>query len=208
MAAHARGGVGRAGKGDDVVAGERREELAGAAAEEAQRAIGQHLGGDHVLHHGVREQRGRGGGLGEDRHAGDERYRRLLPQPPAREIEGVDVDGDAAARHHQVDGLVVLGLGEPHRLLVEQRARIAQPAAESGVIFQRADAAVDVDRRVRLGITGIGDGDVLIARAVGDQHVGDGADELAALGVAQVPQPALAFAAGEFERAFEIEAFC
>src|SRR5438270_430279 len=141
-----RGGVGRAGKGNDVVAGQRAKELAGAAAEEAQRAIGQHLGGDHVLHHGVPEQRGRGGGLGEDRHAGDERYRRLLPQPPAREIEGVDVDGDAAARHHQMNGLVILGLGEPHRLFVEQHAR----ATESGVIFQRADAAVDVDGRVHL----------------------------------------------------------
>jgi hypothetical protein len=118
------------------------------------------------------------------------------------------VDGDAAARRHQVDGLVVLGLGEPHRLFVEQHARIAQPATESGVIFQRADAAVDVDGRVHLGVAGIGDGHIFIASAVGDQHVGDGADELAALGVAQVPQPALAFAAGEFERTFEIEAFC
>ena len=206
MAAHARAGVGRAGKGDEIVTGERSEELAGAAAQEAQRTIGQHLGGDDVLHHRMRQQRGCGGGLGENRDARDERYRRLLPQPPTREIEGVDVDGDAAARRHQVDGLIVLSLGEPHRLFVEQHARIAQPATESGVIFQRADAAVDVDRRVRLGVAGIGDGDLLIARAIGNQHVGHGADEVAALGVAQVSQAALPLLAREFERSFEIDA--
>src|SRR5215831_9749928 len=106
----------------------------------------------------------------------------------------------------KVDGLIVLSLGEPHRLFVEQHARIAQPATESGVIFQRADAAVDVDRRVRLGVAGIGDGDLLIARAVSDQHVGHGADELAALGIAQASQAALPLLAREFERSFKIDA--
>src|SRR5262249_45514892 len=155
----------------------------------------------------MRQQRGRGGGLGEDRYAGDERYRRLLPQPPAREIEGVDVDGDAAARHHEMNGLVILSLGEPYWLFVEQRAGVAEAAAEPGVIFQRADATVDVDRRIRLGVAGIDDGDVFVARAVGDQHVGDSTDELAALGVAQTAQAALPVLAREVERSFEIDAF-
>ena len=51
-------GVGRAGERDDVIGAERVEEIAGAAADEAQRAVRQHLGGDHVLHHGMREERG------------------------------------------------------------------------------------------------------------------------------------------------------
>ena len=116
------------------------------------------------------------------------------------------MDGDAAARHHQVNGLIVLGLGEPHRLLIEQHARVAQPGAEPGVIFERADAAVDVDRRVGLGVAGIGDGDVLVTRAVGDEHVGHGADQLAALGVAHRSQTALPLRAGEFERRLETHA--
>ncbi len=122
--------------------------------------------------------------LGEDRHAGQQRYRRLLPQAPAREVERIDVDRHAAPRHQQVDGLVVLGLGEPHRLFVEQRARVAQARPEPRVVFERADAAVDVDRRVDLGVAGIGDGDRLVARAVGGQDIGDRADQLGPLGIA------------------------
>ena len=60
--------------------------------------------------------------------------------------------GDTAARHHQMYGLIVLRLGEPHRLFIEQRTRLAQPGAEAGVIFEGADATVDVDRGVHFGI--------------------------------------------------------
>jgi len=72
-----------------------------------------------------------------------------------------------------MNGLVVLRLGEADRLLVEQHARVAETRAETGIIFQRADAAVDVDRRVHLGVAGVGDRDLLVAGAVGDEHVGD-----------------------------------
>ena len=106
-----------------------------------------------------------------------------------------------------MNGLIVLGLGEPHRLFVEQHARVAQPGAEPRVIFQRADAAVDIDGRVGLGVAGIGDGDVLVARAVGGQHVGHRAHELAALGIAHVAQAALPLLACEGERCLEIDAF-
>ena len=40
---------------------------------------------------------------------------------------------------------------------VEQGLGRAEAGAEPGVIFQRADAAVDVDRGVDLGVAGIGD---------------------------------------------------
>ena len=114
------------------------------------------------------------------------------------------MDGNASARQHQVNGLIVLRLGEPHRLFVEQRVRIAQAGTEAGVVFKRADAAVDVDRRVGLGVAGIGDGDLFVAGAVRRQHVGDGADELAALGIAQRSQTGLALLARECERAVEV----
>ena len=51
-----------------------------------------------------------------------------------------------------------------------------------------------------------GDGDIFVARAVGDQRVGHGADELTALGVAQVSQGALPVLARECERPLEIDA--
>ncbi len=130
---------------------------------------GSTLAADHVAHHLVAEPAGGGSGLGQHRHAGEQRAGRLLPQAPAREVEGIDMHGDAVARHQHMDGLEVFGLGQPHRLLVEQRLGRAQPRAEAGVIFQRADAAVDVDGGVDLGVAGIGDCDVFIARAVGDQ---------------------------------------
>jgi len=149
MAAHPPRGVGRAGECNDVIGREAVEQIAGTATEQAQRAIRQHLGGNHILHHRVRQKRGRRGGLGKNRDTCEQRHRGFLPQSPARKIEGIDVDGDATARHHQVNGLIVLGLGEPHRLLIEQHARVAQPGTEPGVIFERADAAVDVDGRNR-----------------------------------------------------------
>src|SRR5207248_7113605 len=125
---------------------------------------------------------------------------------PPREIERIDVHGNAAARHHQVYRLIILGLGQSRRLVVDERMGVAQPGAEPGIIFQRADTAVDVDRRVRLGVAGIGDGDGFIARAVRDQDVGDYADELSSRGIAQPPQRTLAFAAREFERTLKVEA--
>src|SRR5262249_57598284 len=57
-----------------------------------------------------------------------------------------------------------------------------------------------------LGVAGIRDGDIFIARAIGDQHVGYSADELAALGVAQASQAPLPLLAREFERSFKIDA--
>ena len=41
-------------------------------------------------------------GLLTHRHAGQQRHRRLLGEAPGGEVEGVDVDGDAVARHRDV----------------------------------------------------------------------------------------------------------
>src|SRR5262249_12523177 len=68
------------------------------------------------------------------------------------------------------------------------------------------DAAVDVDRGVHLGVAGIGDRNLFVASAVGSEHIGDRADQLTALGVAERAQTALAVLARVIERAPEIDA--
>ncbi len=181
------------------------EQIVCAADQEAQRPVGQRLRRNHVAHHLVREQRGGRGRLGEHRHAGEQRHRRLLPQAPAREVERVDVHGDAAPRHHQMDRLIVLRLGQPHRLLVEQHLCFAEPGAEPRVVFQRADAAVDVDRGVDLGVAGIRDRDAFILGAVGGEHIGDGAEQFRPLGVVQCGERGVAVPAREGEPTFEID---
>ena len=118
----------------------------------------------------------------------EQRAGRLLPQAPAREIEGVDVHGDAVARRQQMMAWKFSALASRTGFSVEQGFGRAEAGAEPGVIFQRADAAVDVDRRVDLGVAGIGDGDLFVARAVGDEHVGDGAQQLGAFGVIERAQ--------------------
>jgi hypothetical protein len=114
--------------------------------------------------------------------------------------------GDAAARQHKVNGLIVLRLGEPHRLFIEQHAGVTKAGAEPGIIFQRPDAAVDIDRRIALGIAGVGNRDLLVTGAVRREHIGDGTDKLCPLGVTHATQVPLPAPARKRERAFEIEA--
>ena len=108
---------------------------------------------------------------------------------------------DAAPRHHQVDRLIVLRLGEPHRLLVEQHARLAQAGAEAGEIFQRADAAVDVDGGVGFGVAGILDRDAFVLGAVGSERIGDRTEQLRARSIVQCAQGPLPLLARKRERA-------
>ena len=114
--------------------------------------------------------------------------------------------GDAVTRRQQMDGLKIFRLREPHRLLVEQESRGAERAAKPRIIFHGADAAVDVDRGVDFGVAGIRDRDRFIFRAIGDQHVGDRADQLGALGKGQRTQGRPAALARMIERGFQIEA--
>lgn len=71
-----------------------------------------------------------------------------------------------------MDRLKIFCLRQTHRLVVDERLGVTERRTKPGVIFQRADATVDVDRRIDLGVAGIGDSDFLVARAIGSQHVG------------------------------------
>src|SRR5271166_2962480 len=102
-------------------------------------------------------------------------------------------------------GLIVLRFRKPHRLFIEQHASVAETGRDPGVIFQGADAAVDVDSRIGLGVARIGDRDLLVAGAVSGEHISHRADELPPLCIAQAAQAALAFATRKGERALEIE---
>ena len=79
-----------------------REEVAGAAHQQRERAVRKRLGLDQDLEHAVRDERGRRGGLAQDGHAGQEGDGGLLGQAPGGEVERVDVDGHARARHQDV----------------------------------------------------------------------------------------------------------
>ena len=73
------GGGRRAGEGDHVVGGHVVEQIADAATEQAERALRQHLRGDHVAHHLMAEPAGGGRRLCQHRHAGEQRAGGLFP---------------------------------------------------------------------------------------------------------------------------------
>src|SRR5262245_29290900 len=87
-----------AGKRDHIVASDMIEHIADAAAQKAERPFRQDTGTYHITHHLVTEEARRRGRFRQHRHAGEQRAGRLLPQPPAREIEGVNMQGCAVAR--------------------------------------------------------------------------------------------------------------
>ena len=66
--------------------------------------------------------------------------RRLLPQAPGREIEGVDEQREAARRHLEVLRLEDRLLAELGRLAVAQGAHVAERIAPLGVLAERVIA--------------------------------------------------------------------
>ncbi|MCY1401487.1 hypothetical protein D9M71_166060 [compost metagenome] len=96
------GGVGRACEGDEVLALQAVEQVAGAADHQLQAAGRQQAGLVHHPHHGFGQVAGGGGWLDDARHAGEEARCEFLQHAPDREVEGVDVHDYAAARHQDV----------------------------------------------------------------------------------------------------------
>ena len=108
------------------------------------------------LDHGGGHVPGGGGGLDDGGHAGEEGRGKLLQHAPDREVEGVDLHGDAGdagvdvlAGERAVAGQHLHGAVH-HHLGVGQLAAALGPEGE-----QDADAAVDVDHRVDLGGAGL-----------------------------------------------------
>ena len=96
------------------------EQVADAAAQQAEHPFRQNSGRDHIAHHLMAEQARRRRRLCQHRHAGEQCAGRLFPQPPAWEIEGVDVYGRAVPRREQMDRLVIFSFGQAHRLAVDK----------------------------------------------------------------------------------------
>ena len=113
--------------------------------------------------------------------------------------------GHAVPRREQMDCLVVFSFGQPHRLAVDECFCLAERRAEPRIIFQRPNAAVDVDCRIRLCVAGIGDRNLFIARAVRRQHFRDRAEHLRTRGVIECAQRRATFLTREFQRAVEVK---
>ena len=148
--------VGRAGEGDDVAALEPVEQVAGRADDELQAPRGQQARAHHHPHQRLGEVARRRRRLGDAGHAGEEGRRELLEQAPDREVEGVDVDGDAAARHQDVGRRELPLLAEhDRRPFVQDVARRQLVAAHRRVGVERAGAALDVDPAVAARRAGV-----------------------------------------------------
>ena len=78
------------------------DQVARAAGEEGERAVGKQLLLDDDLHDAVGEERRAGRGLAQHRHAGEQRHRRFFGESPGGKVERVDVHRHAVARHRDV----------------------------------------------------------------------------------------------------------
>ncbi len=120
------------------------------------------------LDHGGGDVAGGRGGLDDGGHAGDEGGGELLEHAPHREVEGVDLHGDAG--NAGVDVLAGEGavLGQHLHGAVHDHLGVGEFAAALGAEGEEhADAAVDVHHRVDLGGAGLGGERVeLVAAAV------------------------------------------
>ena len=105
--------------------------------------------------HQLRQIGGLAGRLHDSRHSREQRGRQFLQDSPAREIEGVDMDGDPFERREDMlagKGLIARQLV---RFPVEQEVRIRQLAPALGCIGEEGtDAAFDVDPAIGPGRMG------------------------------------------------------
>ena len=162
-------GRGGAGERDRVLRAELVEQAGGAAAEQLQRALGEDAGLDDPADDELGEVRRLAGRLDDRRQPGEEGRGELLEHAPDREVERVDLHRDAGPRG--VDVLAEEGAlpAELLRPAVEDDGVVGQLAgALAGVGEDRADAAVDVDRRVALGGAGAGGERVELVLALGE----------------------------------------
>ena len=143
------------GEGDGVLLGQQVEQAPRSAGDQLQAALGQQPGGDDLLDHGLGQVGRLRRGLHHGRHAGQERRGQLFQHPPDREVERVDLQGDAAARRVDVLADELPGAAESFHRPVDEHRGVGQfPAALAGIGEQHPDAAVDVDDGIPLRGTG------------------------------------------------------
>ncbi|MNS65444.1 hypothetical protein D3C72_986120 [compost metagenome] len=197
--------LGRAGERHHVEGPQLVHQPRRAAGDDRQCARRKHPCIHHILDHALGEP-GRGrGGLDDDRNAREQGRRGLFPQPPGREVEGVDEQRHALCGHRQVLRLEGRVLAQPGRIAVAQGAGIAQGVAPFGVLAQGEDGAVDVHARIVLHRAGIGGSDLVVGVAVGEQHLDDGGQQRGALTVGQCAQGRSALLAGKGKGLGQVE---
>ena len=139
----------RAGEADHVLAGEMIHQIAGRAHDQLQRALGQHVGLDHDADRKLGQIAGRRARLDDRRHAREQGRPELLQHPPDREVERVDMDGDALERGEDVLADEAAALRQRLHRAVDQHPAVGQFApALGGEGEERAGAALDVDPAV------------------------------------------------------------
>ena len=151
------GGGGRPGERHQVLLAQMIEQVAGAAADQLDRAFRQQPGVHHQLHQPGRQVRGLGSRLDQGRHAGDKRGGEFLQRPPDREVERVDLHRDPLQWREDVLADEGPALAERlDRPLGEDRVVRQLAPGLAGVAEQYADAAVDVELGVAQGRAGPG----------------------------------------------------
>ena len=97
-------GGGRSGEANRVLSVEVVEQVPDAATDQLESAVREDAGVDDQTHHGLGQERRGGGRLDDGGQAGQERRGQLLQGSPAREVEGVDLNGDAPTGGGHVGG--------------------------------------------------------------------------------------------------------
>ena len=158
--ADALAGFSRTREGEHVLRAEQGGQVARAADEERERALGKDFRVHQDFHDAVGEHGGTGGRLAEHRHAGEQRGGRLLGEAPGRKVERVDVHRDARARHAHVLAVEARRAAELQAFAVDEESRRAQLLADLRVGEQRSDGAFHVELSIRAGVAAVGDREV------------------------------------------------
>ena len=144
-----------AGESDGVLLRDVREQVACAAANELERAFGEDVRGDHLSKHCLSEIRRDRRRLDDRRNAGEQRRGELLQHPPARKIEGIDVERHSLERHTDVATDKRPAFRQRLDRAVDVKRFVGELApSAAGVREKRTDASFDVDPRIGLRRTG------------------------------------------------------
>ena len=199
-------GRGAAGEGHHVLAGQVIEEIADAAHNQLERALGQNPRVDHRTGDEFgQEARGRGR-FDDRRHAGEEGRGEFFEHAPDREVEGVDVDRDTLERHADVPADEGAALGQRLDVAVHEERLIRKlTPAFAGVDEEGPEAALDIDPRVALGGAGGGREGVELV-LVRHQVLGHRLEHSGPLMEGHLPERGAADPAAVFEHGLEIEA--
>src|SRR5690606_2923134 len=150
-------GRGGAGERNDVLLAEMLQEIGWVATQQLETAGWQELRRHDLFDQTGREVRRLPGRLDHGRHAGEERGSELLQRPPDREVEGVDLQGDAVSRGCDVLANERAAAAEWLEPSINQNRVVRKLSTTlAAVAEQHANAAVDVSFRVRPRRAGIG----------------------------------------------------